>query len=254
MKSSYGATKSSGQLSLINLVFFDDYKLTLFRSLDTQYFTRKESLAYITNVEFIDFPLIHLQEEFEDEFGHSANDNLIIMFYKRICSQLKETLTSDMHHRVLGLVSILATTTAASGSSMGRSGGSSLTADESKSDEFKLNKLNVVTMSIGKVHGIYTNKNGPVILSFYLKNTLAFQLNKNKNQLTMPLFVQHSSTHFPEPRCTLVAKYTGRTSSPSAAISRYSNLILLLFFVVEFVVSPKGSSEKNRYSSTTSIR
>lgn len=57
-----------------------------FQKSDHLVFEREEALANIISVEMLDFPLKHLQEEFEDEFG-SSNSNFLGMFIKRIKSQ-----------------------------------------------------------------------------------------------------------------------------------------------------------------------
>ena len=43
----------------------------------------------------IDFPLTTLQEEYEDEFG-SSDSNLIVMFFKRIRSQFLQLKVSGV--------------------------------------------------------------------------------------------------------------------------------------------------------------
>ncbi len=72
---------------LTTLCLFGDYSLSAFSSQGVRYFVREEALAYITSVETVDFPLLHLQEELEDEFGGSEpRDNLFKVFYKRLVS------------------------------------------------------------------------------------------------------------------------------------------------------------------------
>lgn len=93
----------NGQLSLNLLCFFSDYSMVAFDSQGTKYFVREEALAYIVSVEMVDFPLLHLQEEFEDEFGNSQKDNIITMFYKRIRAQLiqlREFILVDLYQKV----------------------------------------------------------------------------------------------------------------------------------------------------------
>lgn len=58
----------------------------LYNQNGNKYFTREEALANIVNVEMLDFPLLTLQEEFEDEFG-SSNRNILTMFIRRLKSQ-----------------------------------------------------------------------------------------------------------------------------------------------------------------------
>ena len=83
---------SNNQPSLTLLTLFEDYSLSAFSSQAgggaIRHFTREEALAYITSVEFVDFPLLHLQEEFEDEFSQDSGSNILNMFYKRIRMQL----------------------------------------------------------------------------------------------------------------------------------------------------------------------
>ena len=77
--------------------------MVAFDSQGTKYFVREEALAYIVSVEMVDFPLLHLQEEFEDEFGNSQKDNIITMFYKRIRAQLiqlREFILVDLYQKV----------------------------------------------------------------------------------------------------------------------------------------------------------
>ena len=50
----------------------------------------------------VDFPLLHLQEEFEDEFGKSNQDNIFTMFFKRIRAQLiqlREFILVDLYQK-----------------------------------------------------------------------------------------------------------------------------------------------------------
>jgi hypothetical protein len=43
--------------------------MSVFSQQEARLFTREEGLAYISNVEMVDFPLLHFQEELQNEFG-----------------------------------------------------------------------------------------------------------------------------------------------------------------------------------------
>ena len=202
-------TKNS-QLNLNILCTFDDHSVSYYNNQGVKYFTREEALAYIVSVEMVDFPLTHLQEEFEDEFGHVQQDNILQMFYKRIRTQfvqLKEFILIDLSNKIQNYLKSNANLKRGSSSSSSSSDSGGLSADEITRDEFNLNKLIVAVTSIGKVFGIYTGSNGKILWSFYLKNTLPFKLNKLKNDQSLPFFVQRTAAHFPyEPQCVLISK------------------------------------------------
>ena len=85
------------------LCFFADYSLVVFDNQGIKFFVREEALAYIVSVEMVDFHLLHLQEEFEDEFGKSQKDNILTMFFKRIRAQLvqlREFILVDLYQKV----------------------------------------------------------------------------------------------------------------------------------------------------------
>ena len=85
-----------------------------------------------------------------------------------------------------------------------------MSADEITREEFNLNKLIVAVTSVGKVFGLYTSANGKILWSFYLKNTIPFQIINNDNNRfnnSLPLFVQRTTAHYPhEPQCVLISK------------------------------------------------
>ena len=112
----------NGQLSLNVLCFFTDYSLVAFDNQGIKYFVREEALAYIVNVEIVDFPLLHLQEEFEDEFGKSQKDNILTMFYKRIRAQfiqLREFILVDLYQKIFNYLNSNNMKRAASGEASG---------------------------------------------------------------------------------------------------------------------------------------
>ncbi|CAF0712899.1 unnamed protein product [Brachionus calyciflorus] len=198
----------NSQLSVTVSCFFKDYSLSVFNQQGVKYFTREEALAYISTVEMVDFPLLHLQEEFEDEFGSTKQDNLITMFYKRIKTQLimlKEFIQIDLVQKVTSLLQ---------NSPMTKKSQSGISLDEITRDEFNLNKIIVAVTSIGKVFGIYTSANGKILWSFYLKNTIAFKFNKVRDENTIPFFVQRTAAHVPyEPQCVLISKANDQNGS-----------------------------------------
>ncbi len=192
-----------GQFTLSIYCFFEDFSLSVFNSQGQRHFIREEALAYITSVEMVDFPLLHLQEEFEDEFGSSSQDNVLTMFYKRIrmqLIQLKE-LATDLYQRAVNFVN-------ASPNMLADSKSADISVDEITRDEFNLNQLIVAVTSVGKVFGLYTSANGRILWSFYLKNSAPFKLSKASGKLDlMPMFLQRTAAHVPyEAQCVLLAK------------------------------------------------
>lgn len=200
----------NGQVSLVTMCFYTDYSLSVYNNQGSKLFSREEALAYITSVEMVDFPLLRLQEEFEDEFGSSAQSNNIVgMFVKRVKSQifqLKEFIQIDLVQRLMNYINNAKRPVPSSASSSTSS--STLNSDEISRDEFNLNKLIVAATSVGKVFGIYTSANGKILWSFFLKNLKPFELNNfGKAKQAVPLFLQRTAAHFPyEPQCVLVAK------------------------------------------------
>lgn len=196
-------TEKNSKLSMIISCFFSDYSFTVFNQKGAKFFTREESLAYIVGVEMIDFPLFHLQEEFEDEFGTTTQDNIFTMFYKRIRTQLimlKEFVLVDSVQKLKNFL-VQDSPSRSSEDSV------DITLDEITRDEFNLNKVIVCVTSIGKVFGIYTSSNGKILWSFFLKNTIPFSVNKITNENSAPLFVQRTAAHVPyEPQCAVVTK------------------------------------------------
>lgn len=191
------------------MCFYNDYSINVYNNQGSKLFQREEALAYITSVEMVDFPLIRLQEEFEDEFGHSQNDNVLTSFIKRVKSQvyqLKEFILIDLAQKVNNYINNAKRPISASSSTSSAS--PSLNSDELSRDEFNLNKLIVAVTSVGKVFGIYTGANGKILWSFFLKNTKPYELNNfGKPKLSVPFFLQRTSAHYPyEPQCVLVSK------------------------------------------------
>jgi hypothetical protein len=180
----------------------------VFNSQGVRYFIREEALAYITNVEMIDLPLVHLQEELEDEFGYSQPENLLVMFYKRIRTQLiqlKELITIDFVQKLNSYLN---------NSPLKSSSVSSI--DDITRDNFNLNKLIIAATSVGKVFGIYTGSDGRILWSLFLPDSIPFRFNKPKNVDTMPLFVQRTAAHVPyEPQCALITKVKSTNSQDS---------------------------------------
>lgn len=194
---------------LTTMCFLSDYSLSVYNNQGVRYFTREEGLAYIVNVEMVDFPLLNLQQELDDEFGHSKEDSLPTTFYKRIRTQLlhlRDFITVDVYQKILNTLNNNNHPLKKAGASSGSS--APLNADEITRDEFNLNKLIVAVSSVGKIYGIYTSDNGRILWSIYLKNSEPFRVtNDFKNHESMPLFVQRTSSHFPyEPQCVLVTK------------------------------------------------
>lgn len=199
----------AGQMGLLTFCFFSDYSMSIFSTQGVKYFSREEALAYISSVEMIDFPLLHLQEEFEDEFGNSQHCNIISMFVKRIRAQvfqLKEFVVNDLYNKLINFINnnnpnkrlVNSKTQAAH---------STLLAEEISRDAFNLNKIIVVATTVGKVFGIYTSSDGRILWSFYLKNTVPFQLNKALRQTSVLLFLQRTTAHYPhEPQAVFVSK------------------------------------------------
>lgn len=211
MKAKLNELKNN-QLSLNALCVYSDYSLTVYNHQGVSYFTREEALAYITSVEMIDFPLLHLQEEFEDEFGHSDKDNIFQMFYHRIRTQLvqlREFILIDLYQKLINFLNQNQNLKRPTGSAASSSSGSVLSAEEITRDEFNLNKLMVVSTSVGKIFGLYTGDNGRILWSYHLKNMRPFKLNKLKQEVQMPLFLQRTAAHFPyDPQCVLIGKTT----------------------------------------------
>lgn len=176
--------------------------MVMFNTQGSRYFTREEALSYISAVEMIDFPLSHLQEEFEDEFGNTEDENPVVMFVKRIRTQtvqLKEFITIDLYNKIVNLIN--------SNSPQHKRSSKSqlLSAEDISRDEFNLNKIIVVATTVGKVYGIYSSADGQILWSFYLKNTSPFVLNDKKPSVS--LFLQRTSAHFPhEPQAAFVSK------------------------------------------------
>lgn len=181
----------------------------MFNNQGVRLFNREEALAYITNVELVDFPLSRLQEEFETEFDNSQNDNILKMFLKRIKSQffqLKEFVSVELVQKLMNYINNFKRPIVSAPSSGGQASSTSL-PDEITRDEFNLNKLIIAATSVGKVFGLYTSANGRVLWSFFLKNTKPFEFNNIKNELSVPLFLQRTSAHLPhEPQCVLIRK------------------------------------------------
>ena len=201
--------------------------MSVFNSQGVKYFTREEGLAYISAVEMIDFPLLHLQEEFEDEFGTSKEDNIISMFFKRIRSQmfqLQEFIFIDLYQKLTNLITTGNPNKRAINSKPGVAQ-NQLTIEEIVRDEFNLNKLIVVATTIGKVFGIYSSANGQILWSFYLKNTKPFEMaNKATYKKSIALFLQRTAAHFPhEPQSVLVSKFETNKGDDSKTLVFYFN-------------------------------
>ncbi len=142
----------TGQFGLLTLCLFEDYSLVMFNTQGARYFTREEALSYISAVEMVDFPLSHLQEEYEDEFGHLENQNPISMFIKRIrtqTTQLKEFITTDVYNRVVNLIN-----SNNPGKRSQKPQNTVLSVEDISRDEFNLNKIIVVATTVGKVYGM----------------------------------------------------------------------------------------------------
>jgi hypothetical protein len=202
----------NSQISLSVLCFFEDYTMLAFDAHGNKNFAREESLAYIVTVEMVDFPLLSLQEEFEDEFGKSQKDNIVTMFLKRIRAQfvqLREFLIVDLYQKAFNYLNNNNVKRAAKTGQDPTSDSSviDLTADEITREPFNLNKLIVAVTRVGKVFGIYTSANGKILWSFYLKDTLPFEDQRKTAASSIPLFVQRTTAHYPhEPQCVLVSK------------------------------------------------
>lgn len=195
------------------LAFFEDYSLSMYNSQGTRLFTREEALAYITSAELVQFPLRHLQEEFEDEFGSSNSkstdqaSSLFNMFYKRIRTQLiqlNEFITIDLYERLIhfaknpSLNSLLNYQPSSDGS----------TGNPIR-DEFNLNQIIVAATSIGRVFGLYTGDQGKVLWSFYLRDIASFKSIVGSDYVG--LFLQRTGAHVPyEAQCVLVAKHANQ--------------------------------------------
>ena len=231
-----GGVSAGGGLTA--LCMFGDYSLWAFGGSGVRYFAREEALAYITSVETIDFPLLHLQEELEDEFGGTGpRDNLVKVFYKRVrmqLIQLREFLVVDLYEKLTALLHTTSASIAGGGgvkggaaakrnaatatTSSGAGAASALSAEEIGRDEFNLNKLLIVATSVGKVFGLYTGDNGRILWSFYLRHVVPFEQNKLSNEPLVPLFLQRTAAHFPfEPQCVLLAKTASASASQSSA-------------------------------------
>lgn len=196
--------------------------MSIFSTQGLKYFTREESLAYISAVEMVDFPQLHMQEEFEDEFGNSNNDNIVSMFIKRIRSQatqLKEFILFDLYHKIVNLIN------SNNPNKRPNIQNSDLSVDELTRDEFNMNKVIVVATTVGKVFGIYTSANGQVLWSFYLKNTMPFVSDNAKNKLSVSMFLQRSAAHVPhEPQAVFVSKYESETNEAKTIVHYFNPL------------------------------
>jgi ER membrane protein complex subunit 1 len=221
---------ANGQLKLTSLCFFIDYSLSAFASNGIKHFTREEALAYVVSVEMVDFPLLHLQEEFEDEFGKSQQDNLFTMFVRRIRTQLiqlKEFIFIELYYKIVNFINKNINVNAKLKRSSSMPLNDMASSEEITRDEFNLNKLIVTVTSIGKVFGLYTGSNGRILWSFFLKNAAPFHLNKYKQEFSIPLYLQRSAAHFPhDPQCVLVCKYNTNDSIGSSSASK----TLIYFF------------------------
>lgn len=215
----------NGQTGLLTFCFFSDYRMSIFSTQGLKYFTREESLAYISSVEMVDFPQHHLQEEFEDEFGNSNNDNIVSMFIKRIRSQalqLKEFILYDLYHKIVNLINSNNPNKRPLNTQVHNS---ELSVDELTRDEFNLNKIIVVATTIGKVFGIYTSANGQVLWSFYLKNTMPFVSDNKKNKLSVSMFLQRSAAHVPhEPQAVFISKYESGSDEAKTLVHYFNPL------------------------------
>lgn len=197
----------SGQFGIFTFCFFNDYTMSIFNTQGIRYFTREEALAYISSVEMVDFPQSHLQEEFEEEFG-SQQSNIISMFIKRIrtqIAQLKEFVCVDLYQKLVNLIN---SSNPNKRSPNTKTETSPLSVEEITRDAFNLNKIIVVATTVGKVYGIYTSANGEILWSFYLKDTVPFQLNQVYDKKAVTLFLQRTSAHLPhEPQAVFIGKY-----------------------------------------------
>jgi ER membrane protein complex subunit 1 len=185
--------------------------MSVYNSKGVKMFTREEGLAYIVSVEMVDFPLLHLQEEFEDEFATSTTDNIITMFIKRLRSQfyqLIEFVTIDLKVKMIHLMNLPQhKDTLRNGPTSTVTNPEAPLLEDLTRDEFNMNKIIVAVTSVGKVFGIYTNENGPILWSFHLKNTESFKISSVKGKETVPFFIQRTSAHVPhEPQCVVIYK------------------------------------------------
>lgn len=222
---------------LTSMFVLNDYSLSVMGPSGVRYFTREEALAYISSVEMIDLPLTHLQEEFEEEFGSSEDDesdnsqagttpqnmqhqhhhhadSLLIMFYKRIRTQLvqlKEFLTVDLMHK---LNVYLGNTPLGVKSAASSPGTPVNSIDDVTRDSFNLNKLMIAATTVGKVFGIYTGSSGKILWSFFLPDTMPFRVDRGRNPETVLLFVQRTAAHVPhEAQCSLITKTKSSSQS-----------------------------------------
>jgi hypothetical protein len=240
-----------GQFGVLTFCFFNDYTMSIFSTQGARYFTREEALAYISSVEMVDFPQSHLQEELEEEFDTSQDINIISMFFKRIRTQivqLREFVQTDLYQK---LITFINNNNPNKRTSSTKPQNTIFSVDDITRDEFNLNKIVVVATSVGKVYGIYTSANGKILWSFFLKNTLPFQVNKFSEKKSVSLFLQRTSAHVThEPRAVFVSKYVSEKSlvyffNPltGEAAKDYTNEPFILDYTVkQTFLSPSADS------------
>ncbi|XP_014259413.1 ER membrane protein complex subunit 1 [Cimex lectularius] len=141
------------------------------------FWVREEALANVINVEMIDLPVSEEEAAIEKEFANKGG-GILGMVTRRLSSQVLQA--KNLFVTVLGLKD------------------STIEPGVRKDlvrDSFGFHKLILVVTSAMKIFGI-DNENGEVIWQFYLKDFTP--LNQLESQ-TVPLFLQRTSRHLPNP-------------------------------------------------------
>ncbi|XP_063965131.1 ER membrane protein complex subunit 1-like [Lytechinus pictus] len=183
---------------------------------------RDESLATAVSIELVDLPVSDTEARFEDEFGGKQGENIFNMFAKRLTTQftqfqayaahLKKKLENlhDSHH---GDHKVDAAITHASQRLLEKDNeGEEDDDDYLIRDEFNLHKVIVIATKSGKIFGLDSNE-GTIVWDHFLPDLAPFE---SSGKLSMPLFVQRTTAHFPNPpQCNLVgqSKTTGQAMS-----------------------------------------
>ncbi|XP_030843106.1 ER membrane protein complex subunit 1 [Strongylocentrotus purpuratus] len=174
---------------------------------------RDESLASAVSIELVDLPVSDTEARFEDEFGGKQGENIFNMFAKRLATQfaqfqsyvthLKKKI-ENLHDSHTGDHKVDAAITHASQRLLNEDDNEEDDDEDYLTrDEFNLHKVVVIATKSGKIFGL-DSKDGTIVWDHFLPNLAPFE---TSGKLSMPLFVQRTTAHFPNPpQCNLVGK------------------------------------------------
>ncbi|GAB6018573.1 hypothetical protein CHUAL_000265 [Chamberlinius hualienensis] len=157
--------------------------------------TREESLASIMSVEMVDLPISESEAQMEEQFG-SANVNVMVLFLKRLTTQLVQLQT--FLSRVLLNIQ----------SETGIHGTETDGSIKLIRDEFDIHKVIVIVTSTGKIFGM-DSFTGKIIWRKLVKELHPFS---RYGRPYLPLYVLRTTAHYPHsPSCAVMGVHRDKT-------------------------------------------